>query len=346
MDIRQIILKKIAKQGDISVSDIQKETGFSRAYVNRFLKELKENGRIVLIGKSNSAHYVLAGKSKELNPKKEVFKIHYILKNSNLHEDEILDRVKKDTGILLGLPKNITSIIEYAFTEILNNAIDHSKSEKIDISVDKENNFIRFSIVDNGIGIFNSIIKKYNLKNELEAIQDLIKGKLTTAPEKHTGEGIFFTSRAVDKLTIQSSNKKLIFDNFLKDVFIEDIKATKGTRVIFFINIESNRRLEDIFKEYAENGFEFSKTKVLIKLYKIDTLYVSRSQARRVLSGLEKFKTVVLDFDKVDIVGQAFADEVFRVWYNNHRNIDIQYQNANENIVFMIKRAGAKVELK
>lgn len=346
MDIKQFILKKIAKRGDISVSDIQKETGFSRAYANRFLKELKENGKIVLIGKSNSAHYVLAGKNKELNPKKEVFKIHYILKNSNLHEDEILDRVKKDTGILLGLPKNITSIIEYAFTEILNNAIDHSKSEKIDISADKDKNFIHFNIVDNGIGIFNSIIKKYNLKNELEAIQDLIKGKLTTAPEKHTGEGIFFTSRAVDKLTIQSSNKKLIFDNFLKDVFIEDIKATKGTRVVFFINIESKRRLEDIFKEYTENGFEFSKTKVLIKLYKIDTLYVSRSQARRVLSGLEKFKTIVLDFDNVDIVGQAFADEVFRVWHNNHKDIDIQYQNANENIVFMIKRAGAKVELK
>jgi len=204
---------------------------------------------------------------------------------------------------------------------------------------DKDENFIRFSIVDKGIGVFNSIIKKRNLKNELEAIQELNKGKLTTAPKEHSGEGIFFTSRVVDKLIIQSSNKKLIFDNILNDVFINDIKRLKGTKITFFISVVSKRRLENVFKEYAGETFKFDKTKVIVKLYKTDTNYISRSQARRILTGLEKFKTVILDFHNIDTIGQAFADEVFRVWQNHHPDIKIQYQNSNENIVFMIKRA-------
>jgi len=339
MDIKKLILEKISKKGQIRISDITKKTGFSRAYINRFFKELKEDGKIILVGKANRAHYVLPDKNKILKAKKEILTGHYILKNKNLLEDEVLGKMKENTGIFLDLPKNIILIIDYAFTEMLNNAIEHSKSQTIDVLADKDENFIRFSIVDKGIGVFNSIIKKRNLKNELEAIQELTKGKLTTAPKEHSGEGIFFTSRVVDKLIIQSSNKKLIFDNILNDVFINDIKRLKGTKITFFISVGSKRRLENVFKEYAGETFKFDKTKVIVKLYKTDTNYISRSQARRILTGLEKFKTVILDFHNIDTIGQAFADEVFRVWQNHHPDIKIQYQNSNENIVFMIKRA-------
>ena len=54
-------------------------------------------------------------------------------------------------------------------------------------------------------------MKKKNLNSEMEAIQDLLKGKQTTAPEAHSGEGIFFTSKVSSVLTIQSSHKKLIY---------------------------------------------------------------------------------------------------------------------------------------
>jgi len=71
----------------------------------------------------------------------------------------------------------------------------------------------------------------------------------------------------------------------------------------------------------------------------MDDSFISRSQARRVLTGLEKFKEITLDFSDVETIGQGFADEVFRVWKNNHPDIKINYQNTNENILFMIKRA-------
>jgi hypothetical protein len=57
--------------------------------------------------------------------------------------------------------------------------------------------------------------------------------------------------------------------------------------------------------------------------------------------GLEKFKTVVLDFKGLQTVGQAFADEVFRVWQKGHPDIRIDVRNANENIQIMLQHVGS-----
>ena len=342
MDIKSLILKKLSEKGEVRVSDIVRKTGFSRAYLNRFFQQLRDEGEIVLVGKANRTKYVSAKKEAVRKIKKEMLDFHQILKNKDISEDIVLDEIKKNTGIFLGLPKNISQILDYAFTEMLNNAIEHSRSRIIEVSIKKEETMVRFDVVDRGIGIFNNIMGKKGLRNELEAIQDLIKGKQTTAPEEHSGEGIFFTSKVGNKLTIQSSKKKLIFDNILDDIFIKDIKNRKGTKVTFIINLNSKSELGQIFRQYAGNTFEFGKTKVVVNLFKMDKGYVSRSQARRILSGLEKFTTIILDFRNVDMIGQGFTDEVFRVWKRRHPAIDIQYKNADENMEFMINRISAK----
>jgi len=68
------------------------------------------------------------------------------------------------------------------------------------------------------------------------------------------------------------------------------------------------------------------------------TVYISRSQARRILVGLEKFKKIILDFDRVPNAGQAFADEIFRVFQSRHPNISIEPINMSETVGFMVKR--------
>lgn len=337
--IEKLILKILKNKKQITAADVVSRTGFSRMYVNNFFRDLREKGKIVLIGKANQARYIPVHKYAVARAKKELTSFHGILRNKNLSEDIVLDQIKRDTGIFLGAPKNISRIIEYAFSEMLNNAIEHSRSKTIEIKIKKDGTGISFAVIDRGIGIFRHIMKKRNLKNELEAIQDLLKGKQTTAPKNHTGEGIFFTSKAADTFFIQSFNKKLTFNNILEDVFIDDVKLTKGTKVTFFITIKSKRKLDKIFREYSGNSFKFSKTKVVVKLYKMDTDYISRSQARRVLSGLEAFKIITLDFNGVKTIGQGFADEVFRVWKLNHPHIEIISKNANNNIRFMINRA-------
>ena len=339
MNIESLILKKLKENEKIKAADIVKATGFSRAYINRFFQKLKDEGRIILMGKANKACYVLADKKNVSRVKSSILSVGKILQNKNLSEDLVLDEIKRDTGIFFGLAKNNSAILDYAFSEMLNNAIEHSRSPKIEIRMQRNAAGVVFEVRDWGVGIFNNIKKKKKLKNEFEAIQDLLKGKQTTSPKKHTGEGIFFTSKVGDMLTIQSSRKKLIFNNILDDIFIKETKKTIGTRVNFRVALKSKRNLTGIFKKYSDKAFSFAKTETKVSLYKIDTDFISRSQARRIVSGLDKFKKIVLDFKGVDTVGQAFADEVFRVWRQLHPGIKIEYRNANKNIEFMIKRA-------
>ena len=133
-------------------------------------------------------------------------------------------------------PENIARIVDYAFMEMLNNAIEHSDSRTIDVQMAKGKSDISFRVRDYGIGIFRHIMRGRALRSELEAIQDLIKGKQTTAPERHSGEGIFFTSKVADKLAISGSAKKLMFDNTIPDVYVADAKPIEGTQVTFSIS--------------------------------------------------------------------------------------------------------------
>ena len=84
----------------------------------------------------------------------------------------------------------------------------------------------------------------------------------------------------------------------------------------------------------------FDRTAVRVKLYALGAAHVSRSQARRVLEGLEKFKSVVIDFDRVPSVGQAFAGEVFRVFRARHPGIAIMPIHISPAVRFMVERVG------
>lgn len=338
MDVKKIILKHLNKKKKVKVADIIAETNFSRAYIHRFFKELRNEGKIILLGRTNKVYYILAADKKSFPCKPLFFK--RTLANKNLSEDIALTELKREVAVFDKLRKNVADILDYAFMEMLNNAIEHSKSKKILIRAETTEKIVKFAVIDWGVGIFNDIKVKFKLKNILEAIGHLLKGKQTTAPKTHTGEGVFFTSKAADQLVIESSGKKLIFNNKINDVFVRNIKKIKGTKVNFEIAITSQRKLSAIFKEYTSQNFVFNKTKIIIKLFELGSRsYISRSQARRLLFGLEKFQEVILDFKKVETAGQAFADEVFRVWQRKHPKIKIESINCNENIRFMIKRA-------
>ncbi len=341
MDVCALIMRLLESNGQVKAAEVVKATGFSRTFINRAFQKLRDDGKIVLLGKANKAHYVAAAETSLKRAKQELNFARRIVKNENLLEDIVLRDIKNTSGIFLNIPKNIASILDYAFTEMLNNAIEHSQSAKIEIIMEKTSHNISFKVIDKGIGIFNNIMQKKGLNNTLESIQDLLKGKQTTDPQAHSGEGIFFTSKIADLLIIQSSRKKLIFNNVLKDIFIKDTKNFPGTRVSFAISCDSVKRLDDLFKQYTDETFSFSKTEVKVKLYKTEVEYVSRSQARRILNGIDKFKKIILDFADVETVGQGFADEIFRVWMSKNSEVEIEVCNANENIQLMINRAQA-----
>ena len=48
---------------------------------------------------------------------------------------------------------------------------------------------------------------------------------------------------------------------------------------------------------------------------------------------------VIFDFQEVDTIGQAFADEIFRVFANQHPEIELTTVHANSEVKQMIARA-------
>jgi len=81
------------------------------------------------------------------------------------------------------------------------------------------------------------------------------------------------------------------------------------------------------------------KTTIQIKLVRRGTFHISRSEARQMMAGLEKFRTIILYFDQVPVIGQAFADEIFRVFQGRHPEIVITPKNMNETVKFWVERA-------
>ena len=238
----------------------------------------------------------------------------------------------------------IENICHYGFTEMLNNAIDHSGGEQVTVAVERDLQNITINISDDGEGIFKHIARIMQLNDPRESILELSKGKLTTDPENHSGQGIFFTSRAFDEFYIASGD--LFFshtDGEKNDWLLHQEEAQSGTRVNMRIALNSERTLRSVFDAYTgseEEDFAFNKTVVPIKLalYEGERL-VSRSQGKRILNRVEKFKTVLLDFNGVDSIGQAFADEVFRVFVRQHPAIKLIPVNINEEIRRMILSA-------
>lgn len=338
MDRKGSILSAALKEEEIRTKDIARRFGISRQYAQRILRELVQQGLLMKIGSTRAACYVLPKYAGRVT-----WRFSKRFKNQNLAEHTVLEDVEGRAQFRQLLPENLRSIFEYAFSEMLNNAIEHSKSENIEVDVEKRGDHLVFWINDFGIGVFRNVMQKRHLKNELEAIQDLLKGKTTTLPQAHSGEGIFFTSKVADIFSLESFGQKLIIDNLLKDTFIEEAKPSKrGTKVFFQISCNSQKHLNDIFKEYQTDPSEygFDKTEIQIKLYTLGTVHVSRSQARRVLSGLEKFRSIILDFDQVPTIGQAFADEIFRVFKNKHPDIQMTPANMNDTVRFWVERVG------
>ena len=158
-------------------------------------------------------------------------------------------------------------------------------------------------------------------------------------PEAHSGEGIFFVSRAADRFCLRSHRQQIEWNRAKNDVFVSTPRIIRGTLVRFEIGIHSRTRLEDVFAEFAPEkyDYQFRKTQVLVKLLQKD--YVSRSEAKRLLHNLDKFLEIELDMRDVQNVGQGFADEIFRVFARNHPEVAMLPQNANPDVWRMIRRA-------
>jgi len=309
----------------------------SRQAVNRYVKRLIEEGRVAKSGSTRGAGYAPATGSQQPSAPSRRFRKVYPTKS--LEED----RVFREVALFLAFDGNLSRaagpVYQYALTEMVNNAIDHSGAPTCTVTAEVDSYWATFTVADSGVGIFASIASKFHLNDEVDSVLELSKGKRTSKPERHTGEGIFFTSRCADRLEIRSHRIRLVYDNEKRDVFVEKVVNRAGTAVEFRLRRRSRRSLQSVFEAYAPESFDyrFERTRVGVRL--IEERYASRSEAKRLLAGLEKFREIILDFKGVAGIGQGFADEIFRVFASAHPDIAVLVENANSVVERMIAQA-------
>lgn len=245
--------------------------------------------------------------------------------------------------------KEAKQIWSYVFSEIMNNAIEHSKSQMIYCHVKKDYLYTEISITDDGIGIFENIksvlssMLKQHVDNQ-DALIELYKGKFTTNKESHSGEGIFFSSKLMDEFAVWSDNTVFHTGYYKEDRLVQShliAYYTKlkriGTMVVMKLSNQTNRTMKGVIDMYAPIDEGFSRTVIPVKDTCLCGEPVARSHARRVLFRLEEFKHIDFDFSGVEFMGQGFADEVFRVFQNKYPDIELRAINANESVLGMIK---------
>ncbi len=329
--VKNYILRLIKNGRRDYVKSTVESFNISRSSVYNYIKQMEQDG---LIEKKDNS-YVL---------RTSIY--HYSFKNDGtLGEDRIFSQFISQH---IQFAKNVNSIWNYAFTEMMNNAIEHSEAENISVGIFQNYLETQIIIIDDGIGIFKNIQRfmKEN-KNETvplgECVSLLFAGKFTTAKQFHTGEGIFFTSHIMDEFVIYSDNNFFTRNNFTS-AQIEDsnlhgfMKMEKGTVVKMTLGNSSRKVLSEVFNTFAPADEGFTKTSIPVAHMFSGGNPVSRSEARRLLECTVLFNDIDLDFSGVEEIGQGFAHELFVVGKQKYPHINLRTKNTCKAVEDMIKR--------
>jgi len=335
--IREFLLDNIVRQDPTLVATAVRHFGITRQAVLKHVDRLRSQNAIVVSGTKRKPVY-------ELVPIQVVEKTYEIVEELAEHEvweEFVLPQIST-------LPGNVLGIWSHAFTEMFNNAIDHSGGGTINVRVTLSAQATLVEVRDDGIGIFKKIQDALNLVDQRHALFELSKGKLTTDPKNHSGEGIFFTSRMLDRFEISSGGLWYLHRRDLNyDWLVGDAKPGISTMVTMALSNHSAMTTKKTFDKFSSTDGEygFNKTVVPIALAQFgpDSL-VSRSQAKRVLARAEKFEHVVFDFKGIETIGQAFADQIFRVYANEHPDSQLSPINMTADVRQMVTRAKAARE--
>jgi DNA-binding Lrp family transcriptional regulator len=331
-DVTRQLLQLVASEPRNVAARLALALGVSRQAASARLLRAVKAGLIGRTGHGAGVRYSLATQTE----------VRQSFAREGLSEDRVWQQLL--APVVADLPEKVRDVWRYGATEMVNNAVDHSGSPQVHVGMRRNALFTQAWVTDDGEGIFLRIQRALDLFDPREAILELAKGKFTTDPANHSGEGIFFSSKVFDVFDIRSGRLHFAHDEGKVDVLFERDAAAPGTTVFMQLANDSPRTTREVFDKFAApEDYSFAKTIVPVKLAQHEgEKLVSRSQAKRLTMRFERFQTVVLDYAGVEEIGQAFADEVFRVFQVAHPQTTLVPVNMAPGVKTMVSRARAQ----
>lgn len=334
--IKRYMFEKIRQDDTEFIQKTMDNFSISVTTVKRYLREGLEQGILCEDHEKETGYSLVVS----------TFTFSY-QSEEGIDEDEIY--CEDVRPLLEGMTKEAKSIWYYAFTEMMNNAIEHSGGENIRCVIKKDYLYTEISIIDDGVGIFKNVQNYLQGLTEKkisygDVLTELYKGKLTTKSENHSGEGIFFTSKILNEFAIWSENTIFSQGCYEKDRFVQShliLYYNKlnhiGTMVVMKLENQTTHEIKEVFDMFAPIDEGFVRTRIPIAEVCPYAEPIARSQARRILQRLEEFKQIEFDFEGVEFMGQGFADEVFRVFQNKYPEIELIPIHANATVLGMVR---------
>lgn len=233
----------------------------------------------------------------------------------------------RDFAPCFALPPAVARIAQHAFTELVNNAIEHSGGSLVIVSMRQTASHLQLLVSDDGCGLFERLDERFGLDDPALATLELAKGRLTSAPERHTGRGLFFTTRLADVLDLHANRHA--FQHRAGDGgrwHTTRPASERGTSVFVGIALDTTRRVDQVLLSHslAGDSMAFERTRVPLQLLTgPGTGLESRAQARLAAARLDRFARAELDFAGIGTIGHSFADELFRVYAGAHPGTEL-----------------------
>jgi anti-sigma regulatory factor (Ser/Thr protein kinase) len=246
----------------------------------------------------------------------------------------------RDFAPLFTLNPTVARNAQHGFTELLNNAIDHSGGTCVTVSVRQTPTHLQLLVSDDGCGLFDRIGEAFHIADPALAMLALSKGKLTSQPERHTGRGLYFTARIADVLDLHANHHAFQHRAWQRHQW-QRTRAMPhpGTSVFVAIALDSTLGLDEVMRAHSADGLgmRFERTVVPLRLMTAAQVGLeSRAQARCVAERLGQFRRAEIDFSGIATIGHAFADELFRVIPRAHPALQLVPVHATAQVTALI----------
>ena len=317
----------MAQPHDVAAA-ICARTGVSRVTAKRTLKRLVDLNWLASTGSTRKPRY-------EPGLLRQVVRIYTL---DGPAEDRVWSR---DFAPCFKLPHAVQRMVQHALTELINNAIDHSGGRHVTVSLRQTAAHAQLLVSDDGRGVFDRIAETFSIASPQLAMLELSKGKLTSQPQRHSGQGLFFASRLADVFDLHANEaayQRCSWDARGWRPQHRTLKQT-GTSVYASFALDTARTLDAMRQAHSVDGrgMAFERTVVPLRLITSDVVGLeSRAQARRAGSRLSEFCRAEVDFDGVAQVGHAFADELFRVLKREQPMLELVPVNMSPAVAAMV----------
>jgi anti-sigma regulatory factor (Ser/Thr protein kinase) len=260
---------------------------------------------------------------------------------AGLHEDLPW---RRDFAPYFSVREEVRRMAQYAFTELLNNAIDHSGGTSVTVSMRQTPLQLQLLVSDDGCGLFQRIGESFEIADPRLALLELSKGKLTSRPSHHCGHGLFFTAQLSDVLDIHANEAGFQRRAWDRMAWHEARPAARGgTSVYLAIALDTPRTLEEVLRAHSvgDNPFAFERTVVPLHVIGNQRVLTSRADAKRAVSRLSQFCRAEMDFAGITDVGHGFVDEMFRVFRRDNPGVELIPVGMSANVAAMVHSVSA-----